>query len=87
MAGMDNHFTAVAWGSMGGHARWKDSTPEERKAQARKAAMARWHPAEVSSDDTAYTPAELCEALAGCLPAHLRPYWQPRLSELLSTLR
>ena len=68
--------------------RWSGTTAEARSAAGRARVAKRWaKPAAEPTDDTAYTPAELCEALAGCLPAHLRPYWQPRLAELLSALR
>ena len=82
MAGMASEYARML-----GRSGAKNLTTDQRKARASHAAACRW--AKVRGEnppDTAYTPAELCEALTGCLPAHLRPYWQPRLSELLSAL-
>ena len=83
MAGMASEF-AKQMGLKGA----KALGPEGCKRRASHAAACRW--AKVRGEnppDTAYTPAELCEALAGCLPANLDPYWSPRLADLLSALQ
>jgi hypothetical protein len=52
---------AVSLGRMGGKARVKNQTPEQRKASARNAAKARWDKLEEISDSIVAGTAELAK--------------------------